>query len=311
MQITVKKLLEKQGYRIVGNHSSIKICLWCKKSIRSEDTCYKHKFYGIKSWRCIQMSPAILNYLHSCQFCWRCLDYTLAKDVEKPDNPNTIIDGCISAQREILQGFLGNRKINKKRFYEAMNPKHFALSLAGDACMYPKLPQLIDEIHRREMTTFLVTNGTKPQMLKKLLKHKPTQLYITLPAPNKRIYKKVCKPTIKDGWERLMESLNLMQNFNRPTIRLTLAKKLNMCNVKDYARVIKDLDFKFLECKAAMPVGYARHRLLYEQMPTHKELRSFATKLSELLKLKIIDEKEESRVFLLSKEDSIDRKLFK
>ncbi|MAG50057.1 4-demethylwyosine synthase TYW1 [archaeon] len=311
MQIKVKKLLEKQGYRIIGKHTAIKICLWCKKAIRNENTCYKHKFYGIKSWRCIQMSPAFLNCLHRCQFCWRYLDYTLAKDVEKPDDPNTIIDGCINAQREILQGFLGNKKIGKKRFYEAMNPKHFALSLAGDACMYPKLPQFIDEIHKRKMTTFLVTNGTKPEMLKKLLKHKPTQLYITLPAPNKKIYKKICKPTIKDGWERLMESLNLMKNFNRPTIRLTLAKELNMCNVKDYANIIKDLNFKFLECKAAMPVGYARHRITYEQMPTHKELRTFTTKLAELLKLKIIDEKEESRVFLLSKKDSADRKLFK
>jgi len=310
MKTIIKNLLEKQGYRIIGSHSSIKICLWCKRSIRNEDACYKNKFYGIKSWRCIQMSPAVLNCFHRCQFCWRYLDYTIAKDVEKPDEPNMIIDGCINAQREILQGFLGNKKIDKKRFYEAMEPKHFALSLAGDACMYPKLPQLIDEIHRRKMTTFLVTNGTKPDMLKKLLKHKPTQLYITLPAPNKEEYKKICRPLIKDGWERLKESLSLISEFNRGTIRLTLAKELNMGNPESYTKLIKNIDFKFLECKAAMPVGYARYRLDYKQMPKHEEMKKFATKLSSLLDLKIIDEKKESRVFLLMKKD-IDRKLFK
>lgn len=31
--------LEKQGYRIVGNHYAIKVCLWCKKALRDEDTC--------------------------------------------------------------------------------------------------------------------------------------------------------------------------------------------------------------------------------------------------------------------------------
>ena len=36
-----KKDLEKQGYRIVGNHSAIKVCHWTKRAIRGEDVCYK------------------------------------------------------------------------------------------------------------------------------------------------------------------------------------------------------------------------------------------------------------------------------
>ena len=32
-----KKDLEKQGYRLVGTHSGIKVCLWCKKAIRGEE----------------------------------------------------------------------------------------------------------------------------------------------------------------------------------------------------------------------------------------------------------------------------------
>ena len=48
----IKKTMEKQGYRFIGDHSIIKICRWTKKSLRNEGECYKNKFYGIPSWRC-------------------------------------------------------------------------------------------------------------------------------------------------------------------------------------------------------------------------------------------------------------------
>ena len=44
-----KKNLEKQGYRVVGNNSAVKICNWTKKSLTDKGVCYKEKFYGIKS----------------------------------------------------------------------------------------------------------------------------------------------------------------------------------------------------------------------------------------------------------------------
>jgi tRNA wybutosine-synthesizing protein 1 len=49
-----KKNLEDQGYRIVKNHSAVKICRWTKNSIKNEGVCYKEKFYGIKSHKCCQ-----------------------------------------------------------------------------------------------------------------------------------------------------------------------------------------------------------------------------------------------------------------
>ena len=50
--------LQKMGYRFAGNnyHAAAKICHWTKKSILDEGVCYKEKFYGIKSHRCLQMS---------------------------------------------------------------------------------------------------------------------------------------------------------------------------------------------------------------------------------------------------------------
>ena len=63
---------------------------------------------------------------------------------------------------------------------EAFKPIHFAISLSGEPTMYPKLPELIDEIHKRGMTAYLVTNGSYPDMVEKLINHEPTQFYITL-----------------------------------------------------------------------------------------------------------------------------------
>lgn len=305
----IKADFEKQGYRIVGNHSAVKVCLWCKKAIQGKDVCYKNTFYGIESHRCVQSSVTLLNCLHRCEFCWRCMEYTIPKEVENPDNPKEILEGLIEQQRKYLQGFKSNKNVPKKLFEEAMNPKHVALSLAGDATLYPKLPKLIDEIKKRKMTSFLVTNGLKPDMLEKLLKHMPTQLYITLAAPNEEVYIKVCKPLVSDGWKRLQKSLSLLHKFKRSTIRLTLAKKLNMANPEQYADIIKKAKPEFVELKAAMPVGYAQYRIAYEQMPRHEEIVEFAKEICKNSGLKIVDEKPNSRVVLLMKKDKKSRKI--
>jgi len=166
-----KKDLEKQGYRIVGNHSAVKICLWTKKMIKNEDFCYKFSFYGINSHRCVQMTPSFVCK-HRCQFCWRDISFTPSKWNFPIDNPRDIIDGCINAHVEYLQGFGGNPKTDKKKFKEALKPLHFAISLNSEPTEYPKLPELIKELKKRKISSFLVTNGTNPSMLKKLLEKK-------------------------------------------------------------------------------------------------------------------------------------------
>ncbi len=299
--------LERQGYRIAGRHSAAKVCLWTKKAIRGEDTCYKHRFYGIQSWRCVQMSCALDVCTHRCQWCWRDISWTTPKWHGETDNPKDVVDGCIKEHVRYLQGFGGNEKADRARFRQALNPRHFAISLISESTFYPKLPELIDELKKRKMTSFLVTNGTNPGMLKRLLKHKPTQLYITLPAPNEEIYKKVCSPLIKNGWKKIGESLNLLKKFDRGTIRMTLVKGINMTNPEQYAEIIKKAKPEFVELKAYMHVGFSQHRLKMSNMPTHKEVRTFAKEVCKASKLKIVDEKHESRVVLLMKKDSKDR----
>lgn len=41
-----RKQLEKEGYKIVGSHSGVKLCRWTKSQLRGRGGCYKHTFYG-------------------------------------------------------------------------------------------------------------------------------------------------------------------------------------------------------------------------------------------------------------------------
>ncbi len=292
--------IEKLGYRLVGKnkHSAVKVCEWCKKSLRSNNFCYKQKFYGIESHRCVQMSPVIFNCTQNCKFCWRTLDYVLPKKQEW-DEPSEIIDECIERQKEMLQGFCGNAEGIK--FYNAMRPNQFAISLSGEPCLYPFLPEMIDELKKRKITSFLVTNGTVPEMVEKLISTQPTQFYVTLAAPDNETYIETCQPIIKDGWQRLMKTLDMIKEFKRSVIRLTLVRNLNMKRAEKYAELIDKANPKFVEVKSFMSVGGSRKRLPYDSMPLHNEIISFAKIIEKHSSYKIKDEKRDSRVVLMVK----------
>lgn len=296
------KELEKIGYRFIGpnKHSAIKVCNWTRQSLRGKGFCYKQKFYKtIKSHRCIQMSPAIFYCTHRCLFCWRNTKITNPVWIGETDDPNVIMDEAIKAQRNILQGFGGHPKTDKGLFYKALRPRHVAISLAGEPLLYPLISELIEEVKSRDMTAFLVTNGTMPNVLEKI--SEPTQLYITLPAPDKETYKKTCNPLIRDGWERIIESLSLLTNFSCSTvIRLTLVKNLNMSQPEKYANIIDKANPNFVEVKAFMSVGFSRKRLSYDMMPLHEEIRQFAEIIEKNSGYKIKDEQATSRVVLLT-----------
>ena len=299
MEPEVKRLLEKQQYKIVGDNSAVKICTWTKKSLRDEDFCYKQKFYGIKSHLCCQIAPSANFCQQSCLFCWRPIEHTEGIKMKEFDKPGDIIKGVIEGQRKLLSGFGGNEKVNKKKFKEAQNPKQFAISLAGEPTLYPKLDELVKELNNIG-TTFVVSNGLNPEMLKKI---RPTQLYVSLDAPNEEIYKKTCRPSIKDAWKKLMKSLSLLKKTERSTIRITLVKGLNMIYPEQYAELIKKASPKFIELKAYMNVGYSKQRLDIKAMPIHLEVKEFSKIVAEKSGYKIVDEKKESRVVLLMKED--------
>jgi tRNA wybutosine-synthesizing protein 1 len=217
------------------------------------------------------------------------------------DEPSEIINELIKAQRLLLTGFKGNEKADKKKWGEAQNPTNAALSLIGDSILYPRFSELLEEFHKRSFSTFLVTKGTSPERLKDL-EVEPTNLYISLCAPDEETYNKVDNPIVKDGWKRMNESLELMKSFDcRKILRLTLVKGLNMKNPEKYAKLILKTNCDFVEAKGFMWVGESQKRLQMNDMPYHEEIVEFAKKLSEFTGYEIKDEFKPSRVVLLSR----------
>lgn len=293
--------LESSGYRFVGshNHAAAKICHWTKQSILDKGVCYKEKFYGIESHRCLQMAPAVPNCQQKCEFCWRDLSYTQTQWEGEYDDPKTIIDEAVKAQNNLLCGFFGNDKANKEKLEESKTPTNAAISLAGEPMLYPEIDELISEFNRRNFTTFVVSNGQCVDKLKNL-ENEPYQLYLSLDAPTKKIYNNVCQPQISEGWDNLNQSLNTLASFNsRTCIRTTCVKGRNMTNPEKYAELIKKASPNFVEIKAYMCVGSSRHRLTPDNMPTFDEVKSFAQKIGENCGKKIVNESEVSRVVLL------------
>lgn len=293
--------LESSGYRFVGshNHAAAKICHWTKQSILDRGVCYKEKFYGIESHRCLQMAPAVPNCQQKCEFCWRDLSYTQTQWEGEYDNPKTIIDEAIEAQNNLLCGFFGNDKANKEKLEESKTPTNAAISLAGEPMLYPEIDELIAEFNRRNFTTFVVSNGQCVDKLKNL-ENEPYQLYLSLDAPTKKIYDEVCQPQISEGWDNLNQSLDTLASFNsRTCIRTTCVKGRNMINPEKYGELIKKSNPDFVEIKAYMCVGSSRYRLTPDNMPTFDEVKSFAQKIEENCGKKIVNESEVSRVVLL------------
>ncbi|MCS7134344.1 MAG: 4-demethylwyosine synthase TYW1 [Candidatus Pacearchaeota archaeon] len=299
----LKRMLEKQHYVIVGKHSAVQICKYTKESLRGKDVCYKQKFYGIQSHRCCQMSPVVNLCHHRCVYCWRPIEFTSFTKLQQVDDPEEIIGGCIAAQRKLLSGFLANKNVSREKFFEAQEPKHFAISLIGEPTLYPKIGELILILREKGITSFLVTNGESPDVLKNLQRKNalPTQLYISLNASNEDLYKKICNP-IGGSWENILKTLRLLRILKtRTVVRITLIKGLNTQQIEEYSSLLKTAKPNFVEIKAYMHIGFSQYRLSRENMPSHQEIKEFGKNIASSINYKILDEKENSRVVLLGK----------
>jgi len=290
--ISKKLLKDLKGYQIVGKHSAVKACLWLKKSMRDKGFCYKQKFYGIQSHRCLQMTPALICN-QSCIHCWRPVE--LLSEVKDWDLPEFIAKESINAQRRILTGFKGTPDVNLKKLEEAQNPNHVAISLIGEPTLYPYLDKLVEIYKSMGMTTFVVSNGTNPEMIEKI---KPYQLYISLLAYDEESHLALNRPK-RNYWNNILQSLKIMsQKDCRTVIRLTAVKGYNMKPEK-FAPLLELASPMFIEVKAYMYLGYSRYRLPPTAMPEHYEVLDYAKTIAKLIDYEVADESEVSRVVLL------------
>lgn len=314
-----RKRIRKETYEPVLNHSAVQLCNWTKKSLKDEGSCFKEKFYGIKSHLCCQMTCSIFCN-NRCIHCWRDITHAQDKIIKNPDEPLEILEAVIKAQKKLLTGFKIDpnskskqlSKANQKKLEEAQTPNQFALSLTGEPTLYPKIGELINEIRKMNSTSFLVTNGLQPEVIEKLIKQNqlPTRLYVSVNSSNEEEHKKFHRSLKEDAWEKMNETLKLFKKIkkkNTTVFRMNLVKDLNMEDkfIPEFAEMIKSCKPDFIEIKGFMSVGFARERLGYEKMPTHKEMLSFVDRLEkELLGTGYILQNvhEMSRAYVLCKE---------
>jgi tRNA wybutosine-synthesizing protein 1 len=297
-----KEVLKKQGYNIVGNHSAVKLCYWMRQSLYYHRPCYKQEFYGINTHRCIQMTPSFDRCTLNCVFCWRYNGFESSQKIskEEAEDPKFLLDGIIKAQKEEVSGFKGDPRCDQKMWNDARDPKHVTLSLTGEPTLYPYLGEFIEEIKKRNMTSFLVTNGTTPEVLNDL-STLPTQLYISLTSYDEESFKRVNLPEKGVSWKSIEETMKLLPSLDtRKVIRQTLVKGWNMESVKGYARLISMAQPDFVEAKAYSWLGYSRERLDKSSKPSLEEIRAYAQKLSVETGYEIVAESKDSKVVLLS-----------
>lgn len=297
-----REVLERQGYRIIGQHSGVKVCHWTKHKLTTGEGCYKETFYGIDSSRCLQMTPTVDACNLGCMFCWRAQEWG-SDSLLEADDPDVIIDGAIQGQRELLSGFGGDDRVPEERFVQAMSPNQVAISLTGEPTLYRRLGEMIASYHRRGMTTFLVTNGTTPSVLRRLAAegNLPTQLYVTVAGPTAEVYDRLMAAPSEHQFTKLRETLALLPSLpTRTVIRHTLVDGWNLGWEDEYAALDAMAKPMFIECKAYMFVGESRLRLTVDNMPDHSKVREFSGRLAERLGYKVASERADSRVCLLT-----------
>ena len=299
--------LRAQKYHLIGAHSAVKKCLWVHNALTEGRFCYKCKFYGIESHRCVQFSPSTLWCWNACLHCWRVrpqdigLTYEDLTRLPYVDDPEFIAEMAVLEHRRTVSGYRG--RAPKGVWEEAMNPKHVAISLTGEATLYPRLGELIEVFHRMGLTTFLVTRGIRPEVLAGLTEE-PTQLYVSLESWSREMYEYFNRPLTRRGWDKTLETINILPSFTCPTVvRVTVVKGFNMGDrdVNGFSKLLKVAEPTFIEVKAYMHVGGSVERLSRDNMPSFKEVAEFAGKLADKLSYRVASFSIPSRVVLLTR----------
>ena len=293
--------LSKQKYQLVGEHGGVKTCHWTKQSLIADRSCYKGTFYGIESHGCMQMAPNVDTCNLGCTYCWREPHSDTLNKID--DDPYELYLESVRGHRRLLTGFGGNPKADPVKFAEAQNPKHVAISLNGEPTLYSRLGEFLDVCHQHGTSTFLVTNGSLPKVIENL-DPLPTQLYVSVDAPNKEIFDRLCKPKFDQGaFYKLEQTLELLPSLDTRTVcRHTLIKHESLGHHEDYARLDNIADPDFIEAKGYVNVGNSQNNLSIENMPTHQEIMDFSNTLAPMVGREVLSDRRESRVALIGKE---------
>jgi len=274
--------LTKQGYKILGSHSGVKLCRWTKAMLRGRGGCYKHTFYGIESHRCMETTPS-LACANKCTFCWRHHTNPVGKSWRwQMDDPLELVEAAVSEHRKMVKQMKGVPGVLPEKLVEGMNPRHCALSLVGEPIMYPEIGTFVNELHSRKMSTFLVTNAQFPEAISNL--PPITQLYVSVDAATPETLKAVDRPLFSDYWDRFIDSLTALKDKQQRTVyRLTLVSGWNMEEVAAYAKLIDLGKPDFIEIKGVTYCGSSdASSLTMKNVPYHKDVCEFGEAIVNL-----------------------------
>ncbi|GMI44510.1 hypothetical protein TrCOL_g10384 [Triparma columacea] len=279
------RALKKEGYKLIGSHSAVKLCRWTKHQLRGRGGCYKHSFYGITSYQCMEATPS-LACANKCTFCWRHHKNPVGRTWRwKEDDPGFIVEQAVEEHVKMIKGTKGIPGVVMERWEEAHTVKHCALSLVGEPIMYPRINELLGEMHNRGISTFLVTNGQHPEAIERLVP--VTQLYVSVDAATKETLEEIDRPLFKDAFERLKRSLRYLRDKGQRTVaRLTIVKGWNSEDIDDYADLVALGRVSFVEMKGVTFCGTSdASNLNMSNSPWHHEVVEFAEKLRRRLKV--------------------------
>ncbi|MDG7000583.1 MAG: radical SAM protein [Nitrososphaerota archaeon] len=227
----------------------------------------------------------------------------------------------------IVEKFVAARDDIINVHVEAAQPKHVAISYDGEPTMYSRLGELISEFRKRNISTFLVTNGTFPERVRKLKETGtlPTQLYVTMAAPDKETYLRVCSsvspyfPINPKYWDLVNTTLGMLDDLGcRTVIRISSVRGVNMIKPEAYRERVKKANPNFLEVKGfsisgnapriserlgVTSLGHKDPSLLKNALqyaPTHEEIKDFARRISDDHRLfPVLNESEVNRQVLM------------
>ncbi|RWS24741.1 S-adenosyl-L-methionine-dependent tRNA 4-demethylwyosine synthase-like protein [Leptotrombidium deliense] len=298
----LREELTKQGYKLIGSHSGVKMCRWTKSMLRGRGGCYKHTFYGIESHRCMEATPS-LACANKCVFCWRHHTNPVGTEWKwEMDSPEMIVEEAIKNHCKMINEFKGVPGVILDRFNEGLQIKHCALSLVGEPIMYPEINKIIRYLHDKSISTFLVTNAQFPDAIRNLVP--VTQLYVSVDASSKESLKKIDRPLFKDFWQRFLDSLKALSDKRQRTVyRLTLVKSWNNEEIEGYSKLISIGKPDFVEVKGVTYCGTGKSsNLTMQNVPWHHEVLSFVKKLTEHIQneYEIASEHEHSNCVLIA-----------
>jgi tRNA wybutosine-synthesizing protein 1 len=192
------------------------------------------------------------------------------------NEPGDLIAGFEEKHLEMIKAMRGVPGVLPERLAEASKSvKHCALSLVGEPIIYPRINEMLTGLHRKGISTFMVTNAQFPDEMESLVP--VTQLYISIDAPTPEELKAVDRPLFSDFWERFLECVDQLRVKRQRTVfRLTLVNGWNTQALSKYVQLVRRGGPDFIEVKGVTYCGDSTASpLTIKHCPYHAEVRAY------------------------------------